>query len=650
MLSHHMMTSRLLTVTASLAMCASLQIGCKTQNPHPTQDQDTATSSKTTSISEQDALRYFSEAKTLRDRPDTPPPTFVAHAQKLPDEVIQSTRIPESVQRTAAIWHLHLNAKEIEKQSLLNTANFPTSHLAIYVADKNELHYVSDHGDKKRIEQAIKRAAVQKIDLGLMPPQEPSPTMDRWLARKALVESNASVIIALQKLQAASQTSETLDPMEVSKTPSLLWEHPSTRPEPTQNMYGSSQLLDASQTFTQIEGMSFIAALLRAHGWSGVEIALTEQPQGTSQVLLPESWATQRSKIQVSLPESFLAQSKAQGWQTTSLQQGQVGPMWLKLWLASAWNDAQTSLKDTSTPPSEPVKKLLEVGDQSLQVLPLSWRADQWFQMTHESEDETYFVWISQWDAPTSAIYVAKMMNAAIQLKHQQQPNLSMKCMAVNDGLQVATLCSNHKDAHIQDDAALLSKEARVQYLPEKNLLFSYRPSTMERLNASTKQMTLEQGEAGYTWTDPGLNLTASLEPVRDYKPQLTQTGLVRWFATGNGVTMQLSSEPRDPLMPGFESPEYGNLLSDRILKTLPTGKLRGGQLQHHDTLGPMHVLSFEIKPSDQQPVPYTIHLWHLKRDDVVITLSVNAPDEAASKAKESASQVLKSMSFLNAN
>jgi hypothetical protein len=174
-----------------------------------------------------------------------------------------------------------------------------------------------------------------------------------------------------------------------------------------------------------------------------------------------------------------------------------------------------------------------------------------------------------------------------------------------------------------------------VSYFTSQDIPLQFKPSTVQGLMQSAERMTLSDE---MVWSDPWLGLKVDLSALQFYSPQTTTSGLIRWYGVYDGTTIQLTAEPANPLKPEFSSKEYAEALSAQIMSTLPDGgEQLGGQAVTHPELGAAHTLSFAatFNGSTQH-----IHLWHMSHNDVVLTLSVNAPEAKADDARALAAQV----------
>lgn len=173
-----------------------------------------------------------------------------------------------------------------------------------------------------------------------------------------------------------------------------------------------------------------------------------------------------------------------------------------------------------------------------------------------------------------------------------------------------------------------------MSYFTAQDVPLQFKPSTVQGLMQSAERMTLDDA---MLWSDPWLGLKADLSALQLYNPQTTTSGLIRWYGVYDGATIQLTAEPLNPLEPEFSSKAYAEALATQIMSTLPEGSPLGGQAVTHPALGVAHELGFAATFNG---APQQIHLWHMRHQDVVLTLSVNAPESKAAEAKALTRQV----------
>lgn len=618
--------ARDLTLSPLLLAVLIVLTGCKTQpssrdmeassHPAPKEAQPDQ------ALSRDRVEQIITRVETWRDRPLSAPLEIKAHTgASLPRELLEE-HIPDSVTLAANLWHSHLTGDQKPSSNHLDRALLPLDRLAHYDASTHTLHHVERAASPSELESAIAQAVTRALDLSLMPAQPRSPTLDQWLARRAVLDGDASLVSLSMALshpghEAENQSSPSAE--QLAMRPELMLTRPESQLHLGPNLYGTAGMLDATQAFSHREGLAFMTALLRSHGWSGVEVALSLPPRSTAQILAPASWMKGQlagdASVEVELPEAFTSRRAALGWGEDSAAQGQFGAAWLTMWLV---NVATTATADGEA--------VAELDLQALQALPLSWRADRWQHHTLANDpSKSLLLWTSQWDAPTSASYVSRALQAALKHHAREDRSDAMRCEVAHQGLEVTLLCSN--DQATSGEAAVLAHEVardvRIRYTTAEPLPLTYKPSIIERLVQTSSRIELDEE---LTWSDPGLGVRGSLASLKAHHVQSTETGFVRWYAVSQGVTVQFFAEPLDVLTPSFESPAYGKKLSRKILDTMPGAKLIEGKPIRHTALGPVHEYRFKRPAAQGEQEGSVVHIWHMRHKDMTWTLSASAP------------------------
>ncbi len=618
----------------ALAISTTLLGACKS-NPPATPDDASNTEVAEPVETTPQALSVdllISRIEALRDRPLNPPLNIQAH-ETIPPSLLEATPLPTSVSTAHKALSKHLDAEVVSESDLVLPAA-PSESLAIYDPSTHTLHHLQNHTDPVALRGAITRAIVDAIDHHLLAQARQPVTLDAWLAQRASSEGDAMFVSLVHELD--QTTPDQLGAALIARSPELIWNHEEVIRQLGPGLYGEDDLMLGTYSFTQREGANFIAAMVRAHGWSGAEVALSMPPTSSAHVIDPARWLAGNQDASWTLPEAWVKERTDAGW--TTMNTGQVGAVWTTMWLARARTRALEKI-DPNSEPALHERTLADLSDQALQVIPASWRADQWQVM--ERGEHSLFIWTSQWEAPTSASYVSRMLDAAITSAHLSQPNLSMRCAVADEGLQITVLCSDDASLgkpQLEEQSALLARSARVGYRTTLDIPLQFKPSTAQRLISSAQKMTLDEA---MLWSDPGLGLAAKLDNLVLYSPQTTDTGLIRWYGVYDGATIQLSAEPLNPLKPKFDSPEYADALSTQIMATLPEAKTLGAELVTHPQLGKAHTLGFEASFNG---TPHQIYLWHMKHEDVVLTLSINAPKDRAAEARALTSKVFEAL------
>jgi hypothetical protein len=164
--------------------------------------------------------------------------------------------------------------------------------------------------------------ALQDQNFGLGGLQLDAPGQgDRGMARLALVEGDATLLMTLWQIDHLSQAEliqllgESLDPAvtgPLEKMPAVLRE---------------------SLLFSYTGGLTFTQGLHSSGGWAAVDAAFGKPPASTEQILHPEKYDSGEAPTIVDLPDDLAARMGA-GW-SLGLEDT-LGEFQLKVWLANA--------------------------------------------------------------------------------------------------------------------------------------------------------------------------------------------------------------------------------------------------------------------------------------------------------------------------
>ena len=126
---------------------------------------------------------------------------------------------------------------------------------------------------------------------------------DQSVARLALVEGDATLLMSIWQLQNLSQADLGQLIAESASDPG------------TQVLLDAPPVLRESLLFPYTAGLSFVQGL-QAAGWGAVNAAFRKPPASTEQILHPDKYASGEAPIAVTLPAD-LAMRLGSGWKTT---------------------------------------------------------------------------------------------------------------------------------------------------------------------------------------------------------------------------------------------------------------------------------------------------------------------------------------------
>ena len=633
------------------ALFASLSslLGCAPSKPAPSAPPPSSAiqperSKEALSATQIEAL--IREVERARDRELKAPLRVVIHARREAFEAAAPSpppARPEPVRRTLAQLYHHLDASADRGDLALSPHSAPWRAVARYEAQSHALHYLAEGADAARSRDALTRALIEAIqeeeegDPRRDGAAAPLETLDGWLAERALREGSAALVSLYVELE--RQTPHEVTLQAISRSPASALATPQAALLFGPSAYGTRDLEAAMDTFALREGALLATALLRSHGWSGVEVALDLPPLSTAQVVDPARWLAGYSDASWSAPARWEEELDERGFRST-LKGAQVGAAWTAIWLARARALIDPARPDTELLPHE--LTLRRLSPEALQVIPASWRGDT--MSVFEREDHTLMAWTSQWETPTSAEALWRVLGAATTRPSAEAQ--AMRCATERDGLNVAVLCSDDPaltGEWLSQRAAHLATGSGVSYRTARETMLRYVPSPSERLAQSAKLITAD-ADTGYR--DPGLGLGADLSALKALSPRPTETGVVRWFTASPGIMVQLTAEPRDALSPPFGSEHYTDRLGERLIATLPEGaRVSHSATSRHEHFGRVHRLRVV---TSHQNVEREIALWQVERDEMTLTLSVTADLKDAERAGALGAQVFASLGPLD--
>jgi hypothetical protein len=143
---------------------------------------------------------------------------------------------------------------------------------------------------------------------------------DRTLARTALVEGDATVVMALWAQQA-------LTPEELAQLGSM------SDPDQEEILARMPAILRETLLFPYTAGMTFVLRDYLRQGWEGIDAMFEAPPVSTEQILHPEKYDAGELPVPVTFPDD-LAQRLGNGW--TVVLEDDLGEFQLDIWLREA--------------------------------------------------------------------------------------------------------------------------------------------------------------------------------------------------------------------------------------------------------------------------------------------------------------------------
>ncbi|MEC9399055.1 MAG: hypothetical protein VYE40_04680 [Myxococcota bacterium] len=596
-----------------LVLCFAMMAcgGCKSNassGESPGDDlSDKATSSrkdkKSTSPHTIDTAALTERFEALSGREFSRKPAFSARAV----EALEPP--PEALPDTLRAEYDLLHGVFVGKPAPKTLDAAPRHTIAYYDAMQDVIVYASKHNNLEELEGALIAAQADAFNHQRASGEKQQPAdLDAYISARAVRDGDATFHLLLHALQDGAKPSLAAD---LANQPELAATSPSAWRAIGEQGFGKDRpLWPMLQAFTHREGMGFVSALHRAQGNGGVALAMQTPPKNSAATISPASWMEGTDRATWSWPKEL---GESLGKASYSLSgSGQVGAAFTVAWLAHVGQAPWTQLR----------------------VVPAAWKADQW-QLWQRGE-QTYFVWVSQWEAPTAATRIAEILDATLRATHGESKQREWAVMT--QGLEVAVvLATTKRDAESPEltEVAKLVTRATPTYPAREGIAIHYVPSHTEALVESASKMTLESNQ----WSDPYLALKANLGALSDWKVGLDRQGMIRWWAQDKGgdATIQLTAELANPLGPDFGSPGYRDTLEQAMQRSIKDAKIEARE--DRDTeLGKL--LGMRVG-GNLQGSERIIQLWHFQRGPHIITLSVNTPASQRARAIKLSSELL---------
>lgn len=222
----------------------------------------------------------------------------------------------------------------------------------LYVPSDKRLYVVSKEGDVGAVERVFYAHEYehalqdQHFDLGALQSDDLIGDSDRQLARQAMIEGDAYVVMT-QWLQQHLSPAELLEVLAASNDPEAIAALEDIPP------IVSNQIL-----FPATGGLFWAFAIQAQGGWEAVDAAFADPPDSTEQILHQDKWASREPPIEVTL-SADLAARLGDGWSVTL--EDNLGEYQLGVWLTG-------SVPTGGLPPAPPAAAAGWGGDRLLFV------------------------------------------------------------------------------------------------------------------------------------------------------------------------------------------------------------------------------------------------------------------------------------------
>ncbi|CAN0508962.1 unnamed protein product, partial [Laminaria digitata] len=480
----------------------------------------------------------------------------------------------------------------------------PRPPLAHHDSSRDVILSAAEHPDRAALEGAIIAALADAFHHAASPGAK---GLDAFIAARAVRDGAATSQAVLHALQRDGEPS--LAP-ELARYPGLAARAPSAWRGLGEGSLGESRdIWPMLLTFTHREGLGLVSALQRSQGFDAVALAMQDPPTESASVVSPKTWMRGGASAAWSWPVELASDFKEEGFEQAG--SGRVGASMIAAWLARGG----------------------QASWQTIRVVPAAWKAGAW-QVWRRGE-QTHFVWVTQWEAPTAASRIAQIFEATLAQTHG--PVDQGRWAITTSGLDIAVIISSEGEPAPKPDAIAQRAVLATPTYPQRDAIpLPYVPSQAEQLVTSAGDMTLEANQ----WSDPGLALEADLSPLATWKKGLDRQGMIRWWAKDGGMTIQLTAELGEPLGPEFGSEAYNAQLEDAMKRSIRSARITDRQ-RRESPLGPILGLRVE---GELTGTPRVLQLWHFQRGEHLLTLSINAPVARRDEALTLSSTLLASI------
>ena len=375
---------------------------------------------------------------------------------------------------------------------------------------------------------------------------------------------------------------------------------------------GTEYFEEALQQFVLRKALSVGSALYRAGGWAGVEWGRSEPPMFSDYVVRPQSWFDGDGRAEWEWPTSFEQEREDGGWD--EVRRGRVGPAVASLWFEGI------------------------VGPRAARSIYSAWLDDTYriYTRGEGDEEETSFHWISAWETPHDAQELASATEAVLghYLGHDHR---EQRFRVASRGVNVAVTIYD-RDQEIEDvnrEVELLT-EAGPGFLPDDPAPFEFSPTLYDRYVEETEEATLDLERE--TWTDPASGWTTEIGAFDGWTVQRADEPHVRWFGNHpDGTLVQWTTELVDPLGPAFGSEDYIDSLAASFAESVSASESPEVTVVDDPVES---TIELEVVGTIEDR-PTVLRLWQWKRGDVLVTFSLQGPENFFGERLDQAQTVL---------
>lgn len=484
----------------------------------------------------------------------------------------------------------------------------PWQAIARYDAADNRIVCAPANASPEQVEASVIAALIEAIDAQHTPERARPPTS--WdAALAANIARRATVFFAMMSDELTRAHPEAnLDLL--ARRPELaasLGSPGAWLDFSTDSGTSAAKLRARQQSLMNRDAWKFAAALYRANGWSGVELARATPPTSTLDLARPDLWMRGEPVGEWKWPEGDDSQrSRAKA--------GSVGPGLISIWLEDAIDPrlAQSVFAGY-------------VSD--------AYRAYPAAQRDAQPRASEHFEWLSMWSTSGSAEQIAGAFEKRLRQRFSSHDLANPPFVVFTKGLVVGVIIGDPPE----DAAAQERRRARATHLldahhlalrPRAPMPLEFHPTRADDLVAQMARATLD----ARVWQDPATNLRMDLTALGDgWQVQQPDLSELRWFARHqDGTLLQLSVALDNPLGPSLASDAYRDALANSLLASMKGGTREKEEVLSRPTPAPDGVftvpgLVLQLRGGidGQQRV---LKLWTFQRGDLILSYSLQSP------------------------
>lgn len=587
-----------------------------------------------------DLLRTTSEDTAVEEAAETPQEAVVEHLRAI--EETRQREMPESMSV------LQGNPEELERESVPEPVRQEWRDLAPLLFGDDSLELSADDGrwaqrvgydaanqrllfgaDLREDEETmfaismVANAVLEDEALGALPEVE---SVDGWLSREIIRRSGPAFVSSVVQ---AEQLGVALDVDDLADRPELAVHLPGLGDrlvaiERDAELVGHTEAPEGTAFFDAAlqqmilrKSLALGSTLYRTGGWPAVEWGRSEPPMKTQHVVRPQRWFDGDGPAQWEWPAEFEQQRQQEGWE--EVRRGEVGPALTSVWLEGL------------------------VGARAARTIFGAWMADSYriYTRSDGEEEQIAFNWLTTWETPHDAQEIGSAMGAVLghYLGHEhQERRFRVAVQGVNVAVSVYT--TDQQTEEINDEVELLT-QARTGYLPADGAPFEFAPTLYDRYVEQADESTLDLDAE--KWTDAAAGWRVDIASLDGWTVQRSNEAHVRWFANHrDGTLIQWTTELIDPMEPEFGSDVYLQGLSEAFAGSVSA--------QEEPTV---NIIADPVDPMVEMEVvgliegrPLVLHLWQWKRGDVLVSFSVQGPEQFFGDRFGEAQSVLSSLEY----